>query len=386
MRTRLLLAAAVALGAAGSARAGTLPRVDSTLPPWLAPGGVATVSGWAAPATRVALLTGGGATLAHATSGAAGRFALRFRAPASGDYRLRVAAGGATAAAGRLHVRPLRLAAVGDITFGEQVGPALATHGAAYPWTGVAAALRSADLTVGNLETSVSTRGAPQAKQYVFRGPPWALPPLARLAGFDVLTLANNHSGDYGPGALLDTLRAVRAAGIVPVGAGVDAARAARPALLRAGGLRVAVFGWSDVNPLGFPAGARTPGTARADAAAIESAVRSVRRRVDLAVCFFHWGVERRAAPNADQERLAAACLDGGAQVVLGAHPHVLGRVAETRPHRLVAWTLGNFVFPSSGIAARTGILDVRLGRAGVLGWRLRPVEIDGFRPRLAGR
>jgi poly-gamma-glutamate capsule biosynthesis protein CapA/YwtB (metallophosphatase superfamily) len=360
-----------------------LLRVDSTLPAWRAPGAVVTVTGWAASSERLRLRTVSGRTLARTLSGPRGRFGLRFRAPAPGRYRLRVVAGRRSVAAGALLVRPLVLAAVGDVTFGEQVGPAVAEYGGAYPWTGVAGTLRAADVTVGNLETSVSTRGVATVKQYTFRGPPQALPPMAERAGFDVLTLANNHSMDYGPDALLDTIRNVRAAGIEPIGAGANEAQARRPAIVSAGGLRLALLGYSDVNPLGFPATQWTPGTARADPAAIAADVRAARRRADVVVCFFHWGTELRPDPDSRQQLLAAACLDAGARVVLGAHPHVFGPVTRPGTGTLVAWTLGNFVFPSSGETARTAILEVRLDREGVRGYRLLPVRIDGFRPQL---
>jgi hypothetical protein len=362
----------------------SLLRVDSRLPSWLAPDAVGHVAGWAGASQRLRLETPAGRTLARTTSGPRGRFVLRFRAPDPGRYRLRVVAAGRSATAGALLVRPVTLAAVGDVTFGEQVGPAVDAYGGAYPWTGVARTLRTADVTVGNLETSISTRGVARVKQYTFRGPPQALPAMARVAGFDVLTLANNHSADYGPDALLDTIRYVRAAGIQPIGAGANEQLARRPAIVDAGGLRVAFLGYSDVNPLGFPATQWTPGTARADPAAIAADVRAARRRADVVVCFFHWGVELRPDPDSRQEQLADACLNAGAQVVLGAHPHVFGAVTRPGARTLVAWTLGNFVFPSSGTPARTAILDVRLDARGVRGYRLVPVRIDGFRPQLA--
>jgi poly-gamma-glutamate synthesis protein (capsule biosynthesis protein) len=240
-------------------------------------------------------------------------------------------------------------------------------------------------VTIGNLETSISTRGVAAAKQYTFRGPREALPAMAKLAGFDVLTLANNHAVDYGPDALLDTIRYVRGAGIQPIGAGANAWLARRPAFVEAGGLRIAFLGYSDVNPPGFNAGGSSPGTARADAAAIDADVRAARRNADVVACFFHWGTEKVAEPDSRQQQLAAACLNAGAQLVLGAHPHVLGPVGRPTVHTLVAWTLGNFVFPSEGWAAKSAILDVRLDARGVRGYRLLPIEIDGFRPRLVG-
>lgn len=288
-------------------------------------------------------------------------------------------------AIGTLNVRPVVLEAVGDITFGEQVGPAISTYGGAYPWRYVASTLERADITVGNLETAVSERGTAAAKQYTFRGVPSALKPLHSLAGFDVLTLANNHTVDYGRDALLDTMNAVHAAGILSIGAGATSFRAHRPAIMVEGGLRVALLGYSDVNPLGFTATESSPGTAKADPTAIAADVRAARRHADDVICFFHWGTELHPDPDARQQMLADACLRSGASVVLGAHPHVLGPITRPTPNTLVAWTLGNFVFPSAGVTAQTAILRVELGASGVAGYRAVPVVIDGFRPRLAG-
>ena len=104
-----------------------------------------------------------------------------------------------------------------------------------------------------------------------------------------------------------------------------------------------------------------------------------------MVVCWFHWGIELHADPIADQLELAKVASEAGAQVVLGAHPHVFGRVENRGAHGLVAWTLGNFVFPSGGETARSAILRVELDRAGVRGYRLLPVTIEGFRPVLSG-
>jgi poly-gamma-glutamate capsule biosynthesis protein CapA/YwtB (metallophosphatase superfamily) len=325
----------------------------------------------------------GGHLVASTTSGRSGKFRLGFATLRPGRYPLTVTAAGETLSAGAVRIRPVILAAVGDITFGEQVGPALGRLGARYPWTSVAPVLRSAEVTTGNLETAVSLRGTPTAKEFTFRGAPWMLRPVHSYAGFDVLTLANNHAVDYGRTALLDTIHAVRAAGMQPIGAGANAWLARRPAIVRSGGLRIAFLGYSDVNPPGFTATSSAPGTARAEPAMIAADVHAALRRADIALCFFHWGVELRALPDSRQKELALACLRAGASLVLGAHPHVFGPVVRPSRHTLVAWTLGNFVFPSGSATARTGILQVRLGADGVEGYRKRPVTIAGFRPVL---
>jgi capsule synthesis protein PGA_cap len=356
----------------------------SVVPAWRAPGVRVPLRGFAGPSETVALRANG-RVVDRTTSGPLGGFQLAFRTAVPGRYRLGLAAGDRVRPVGTVTVRPVVLEAVGDITFGEQVGPALDEYGAAYPWRSVAATLRRADITVGNLETSVSERGTASVKEYTFRGPPSALRPVHTVAGFDVLTLANNHSADFGKDALLDTVNAVHAAGMLSIGAGSTSVRARRPAFVDAGGLRVAFLGYSDVNPLGFSATATTPGTAKADPAVVAADVRAARRRADVVVCFFHWGRELHADPDERQGLLADACLRGGASVVLGAHPHVFGPISRPTPRTLVAWTLGNFVFPSSGITARTGILRVELGATGVSSYRTLPIEIDGFRPRRAG-
>ena len=158
---------------------------------------------------------------------------------------------------------------------------------------------------------------------------------------------------------------------------------ARRPALVEAGGIRVAFLGYSDVNPLGFPAESASPGTARAELSSIDADVRAARRRADVVVCFFHWGTELHAAPEARQQQFAAACLAAGAQVVLGAHPHVFGSVIRPGPRTLVAWTLGNFVFPSSGLHRPHGDpAGAHSTRAASAATASLPVQIDGFRPR----
>ena len=235
---------------------------------------------------------------------------------------------------------------------------------------------------MANLECAVSHRGAPQPKLFVFRGTARALLAAREAGGLDAVTLANNHSGDYGRNALLDTLRNARRAGLRTFGAGRTAARARRPRIVTRLGLRIGLIGMSDINPPGFVAGGRSPGTAAASEAGVRRAVHRARRAgAQVVVVYFHWGVEGQFTSTARQRQLARAALRAGAQVVLGAHPHVLEPVVR-HGHSVVAYSLGNFVFapvrPGSG---RTGILHVYLSRSGVTGVRLRRGHIVGTRP-----
>jgi poly-gamma-glutamate synthesis protein (capsule biosynthesis protein) len=381
----IVLAVAPALeprpAAAAKAQAQAAPlRLTTAVPGWLAPGVAFSVAGWADSGERVDLRVGG-VRVASATAGRLGRFTLRGRTPLrAGEYPLVLGTPSRRASAGRLVVRPVTLAAGGDVNLGDRIGAAIQSDGPHAPWRHVAPLLRAADLAVVNLECAVSHRGAPVDKEYVFRGPPWALAGAAR-AGVDAVSVANNHALDYGSEAFLDTLVRARRAGIEPFGGGRDLAGARRPVLFERGGLRIALLGYSDVRPLGFDAAPGKPGTARADTGWIAEDVRAARRRADVVVVYFHWGVELARQPDARQRTFGDAALAAGAAVVLGAHPHVLQPV-ERRGRRVVAWSLGNFVFGavSPGTTA-SGILLVRLGTDGVRGAELVPARIDGFTP-----
>jgi poly-gamma-glutamate capsule biosynthesis protein CapA/YwtB (metallophosphatase superfamily) len=226
--------------------------------------------------------------------------------------------------------------------------------------------------------------GIAAGQEFVFRGRPAAVRAMRRRAGIDVVTLANNHAGDYGDTALLDTLRTVRHAGIVPVGAGADERSAYRPRIIRRLGLRIAFLGFSTILPFEFRALGEDPGTAWGFPARVAAGVRQARRHADVVVAAFHWGIERDTHESAAQRALAQVALRAGATAVIGSHPHVLQPIRALPRRRLVAYSLGNFVFSaSSPAAARTGVLELSLARRGVTGSRLRRATIRAGRPIL---
>jgi poly-gamma-glutamate synthesis protein (capsule biosynthesis protein) len=280
-------------------------------------------------------------------------------------------------------VRPLVLASVGDVNLGDAPGAAIAAEGPRYPWTSVGRTLRQADIAFGNLECAISERGTPFPKRYNFRGTPAALAGLRRHSGIDVLNLANNHVGDFGRTALLDTLRGVERLGMRAVGAGPGLERALRPQVVEKLGVRVAFVGFSNILPAEFAAGAGRPGIAWATPEAVDRAVRAARRDADVVVATFHWGIEKMPYETAEQAELAKVAADAGAQLVIGAHPHVLQPVRRAGA-ALVAYSLGNFVFGAQSIeTAATGVLETDLSAEGVIAARWRQGEIAGGRPVL---
>jgi poly-gamma-glutamate synthesis protein (capsule biosynthesis protein) len=381
------LIAVLVLALAGAAPAGSAAaplESDAKLPVWLAPGAQFAVEGTAEPGASVSLLDGREA-IGSATTADDGSFALRVKLETVGRHRLALSSDEQVVQLGAVLVRPVRIAAVGDVTFGGRVGEAIAARGAAHPWQAAGRMLRSADITTANLETAVSTRGTPVAdKEFHFRGRPAALAAARRVAGLDVVSVANNHTLDFGRVAFLDTIRFARRHGISTVGGGADLTAARRMAVFERGGVRVAFLGYSDVRPEGFTAARRTAGTAPAVFASIQADVRAARRRADLVVVWFHWGEELAWTAGSRQGAFASAALNAGAQLVLGAHSHVLQPVVRPARRLLVAWSLGNFVFsPNSAGTDRTGILLVDVGVDGVRAHRLRPARIVGVQPRL---
>ena len=387
VRPGAFLSAAVAALAllAGQSQAQSGPTVTSKLPAWRAPGAPLGVRGTAAPGAPVELWIGA-RKRADTVAGANGDFAFGVRVPAArGRYAVAVVSDGERTEAGHLRIRPVRLAAGGDVTLGDGVRTAIARYGPRWPWLSVAPVLRAADIAVVNLETCVSTRGRPwPGKEFTFRGTPTSLRVTRRFAGVDVGSLANNHSLDYGRVAFADTLRHAKRYGLRTIGGGADLAEARRPAILTRGGLRVAFLGFSDVRPPGFDAGLDRSGAAPALPAYIRKDVRRAKRNADVVVVYFHWGIELDRSPTARQRRLARIALRAGSSVVLGAHPHVL-QPRERRGSRLIAWSLGNFVFDwNSPDTDRTGILRFGLGARGVVWSSFRRARINWVQPRLA--
>lgn len=280
----------------------------------------------------------------------------------------------------------VEIAIAGDVNLGGRIGELIVSRGAGYPWTRVRDVLRRADVAVVNLECAVSSRGSPHpGKQFTFRGKPASVAGMAD-AGVDVASVANNHSLDFGRDAFADTLDALRDAGIRPVGGGRHADEAYAPAVVQAGGMRVAFLGATRVLPLGFAAGRATAGVASAyDEARLVGAVRAARSAADVVVVVLHWGVELQREPNAAQVRLARALVDAGASVVAGAHPHVLQPVVADR-RAVIAYSLGNFVFSSgSAAASTTALLRVGVRPDGSLVAAPVPMRIVAGRPEPAG-
>lgn len=279
------------------------------------------------------------------------------------------------------------LAAVGDIMLARSIGAALESADAASPFAEVTDILRGSDVTVGNLECAIADKGTPARKAFTFRAPAIAAEALAE-AGFDVLSLANNHSLDYGVAALGQTMRAVHAAGLWHVGAGLNDTGARRAVRLAAKGVRLAFLAYVDTPAEGsysraaWAAQTNRPGIAWADPAHIREDVAAARLDADVVIVLLHSGTEGSRAPSRSQRAAAYAAIEAGAALVIGSHPHVLQGV-ERRGDGVIAYSLGNFVFDGFG-NTESAILRITLGREGVRELAWTPVIVRNGRPQIA--
>lgn len=223
------------------------------------------------------------------------------------------------------------IAFLGDVMLGRSVAQAHASL--ERPWDlaldGIRPDLQGADLAVANLESPLTSRHL-LGPGYDLRGPEIAADALAAV-GIDLVSLANNHAMDAGPGGLSDTQGALRDAGVSWIGP------QAQVVLRSLQGQSIAFLAFEDT-------------TTPLDIDAVEQAVRKAHNQADWVVVSMHWGGEYRPAPDARQQQLAQALADAGADVVWGQHPHVLQRIdwvqgKGRRRATLVIFSLGNALF-----------------------------------------
>lgn len=287
---------------------------------------------------------------------------------------------------------------VGDIMLGRRVGDALQrADDPAAVLRPLAERLSAADVTVGNLESTLSRAGSPTQGGDSFGARPKVRQGL-RLAGFDVLSLANNHIGDFGERAMLRTFRRLRSSGIAYVGAGADLKEARSPVVVERHGTRIGLIATDSIGE--SPAATRSsPGTNRLDMPPrtgpvdhealdrIASDITTLAERVDTVVVLPHWGTQYTNVPERSQRVAARRFVRAGADLVVGGHPHWVQGWEQMRG-ALVVHSLGNFVFDMDFMRqTQEGIfLEVVLWDGEVMAVEPVPYVIgDDFAPRPSG-
>lgn len=246
---------------------------------------------------------------------------------------------------------PVTLVAVGDVMAHSSVKRSADSHGFESMFEGVAHRVRSADLAFANLETPVTERTDPATGKLVFNAPTTLTRALANT-GFDVMSLANNHSYDQGQDGLWETYDAVLDAGMMPVGVGKTCEQAYEGLVVEIRGLRIG-FMAATVLHNHYRDQDGVICVARFKGDPVLQAVEQLRQRVDVVVLSVHWGDEYEIEPNRYTRAHAKRLVDAGVDVLLGHHPHVLQPVEWMEAHdgrrALVAYSLGNFISGQGG-------------------------------------
>lgn len=216
-----------------------------------------------------------------------------------------------------------------------------------------------ADICMVNQEFAFSDRGEPmEDKQYTFEISPRYTSIFTEL-GIDIVSLANNHTLDFGREALLDSFDALDRAGILYVGAGKDLERAKKMEVLEVNGIKIGFLAASRVIPVvEWNAGKELPGMFTTyDPTALIAEIEKGKESCDFLVVYVHWGEEYQEFPEEFQKQMARQYIDAGADAVIGSHPHVLQGL-EYYKGKIIAYSLGNYIFFSkTGIGAMLKIV-----------------------------
>lgn len=233
----------------------------------------------------------------------------------------------------------------GDIMLSRVVGQKMREHqDYNYPFLKVSGYLKSADFCFGNLETAITEGREIKTGEMVFRADP-AVASALKEANFKVLSLANNHTPNFGEPGLLDTFKYLNEAGIKYVGAGQNEKEAQSPAYYEEQGIKFAFFAYTYGGlPLAYYAQASQAGTAKMETDKMIVAIKTAKENADLVIVSMHAGDEYSAKPNQAQIDFAHTAIKAGADLVISHHPHVVQR-AEIFQGKYIFYSLGNFIF-----------------------------------------
>ena len=233
---------------------------------------------------------------------------------------------------------------------------------------------KKSDITFANLEGTASDQGVDRKNLYSFRMDP-AVVPAIKGANLNVLSVANNHIGDWGPNAYTDTLSRLKENEILYTGGGWNETEAETPTIVEKYGMKIGFLGFSDTGPSYMQAGTDRAGILLASDPNFDQIIKTAAEQVDYLIVSFHFGEEYKTKHNARQESLAHEAIDNGAKIVIGTHPHVVEDTEVYKPKDctkssclgFIAYSLGNFIFDQSWSkpTMQGMILQIKLNRDG---------------------
>jgi poly-gamma-glutamate synthesis protein (capsule biosynthesis protein) len=234
----------------------------------------------------------------------------------------------------------------GDIMLSRGTGRHIDLNGPRYPFKKIQHIIQEHDIAFANLESPISSRGkrfVPNKGIY-FRADPSVIDGLV-FSGFDVFSLGNNHSLDWGTAALQDTMSILEQHGFLHSGAGTTWQEAFRPAVVDIRGTTCAIISINDIYPFEVTEGdTLTMQTLTYDAHTLQREIRTMDKKYDIIIASVHAGIEYIQKPESDKVHMMQNLIDYGVDVVIGHHPHVIQGI-EVYGDGLIAYSLGNLIF-----------------------------------------
>ncbi len=224
--------------------------------------------------------------------------------------------------------------------------------------------IRDADIAFANLEGPASDKGSDSGNLYSFRMAPETIPAL-KSAGFSVLSVANNHVGDFGRVAYADTLARLLENEIAYTGGGIlDTAK--NPTIIEKYGFKIGFLGFTDAGGENLKAEEQKEGVLLASDPDYEKIISDASRQVDYLIVSLHFGTEYTKVHNKRQENLARTAIDNGAKFVIGHNPHIV-QDTEVYKNGFIAYSLGNLIFDQNFRADTMSgmLLKIKLARDG---------------------
>ena len=239
--------------------------------------------------------------------------------------------------------------------------------------------LKQFDIAFANLEGPASDMGVDKRNLYSFRMDPSVIPVL-RGAGLSIVSVANNHVGDWGYDAYLNTLVRLKENEILYTGGGKDAIEAETPTIIEKYGIKIGFLGFSDVGPDWMKADENKGGLLLAKNPRFDEIVENASKQVDYLIVSFHFGEEYQLIHNQRQKYLAHKAIDAGAKIVIGHHPHVV-EDTEIYKNGFIAYSLGNFIF-DQGFSENTMqglLLEMKLWKDGNITIKKNILKLNKF-------
>jgi len=280
------------------------------------------------------------------------------------------------------------LIAVGDISYSRGVERKIKKEkDIDYPFLKIQDYFRNADLVFGNLETPITQGAEIPDFEMIFRSNPGTEQALEK-ANFSILSLANNHTPNFGEKGLNDTFNYLDNAGIKYVGAGQNDHEAYQPIYIEKDGIKFAFLAYNDTDvvPAFYEASNNRAGTAFMRIDKMTETVKEAKQKSDFVVVSMHSGIEYTNKPNDSQINFAHTAIDAGADLIIGHHPHVV-QILEKYKEKFIFYSLGNFVFDQpqkqetkEGLAIKVYFNKDKLNKISLL-----PVVMENLaQPRMA--